>query len=178
MESATDSETGGSSATEELQQAGVVQPSSSPWSSPVVMVRKKDGTHRSCVDYRHLNAVTSLTHPLPRMDDLLDQLGQCYYFSTLNLASGYWQIRVHQDSREKAAFVMPQGLRVMRFGLSNAPPYSNGSCRRCYGPQPRSWTTLCGCIHRRYDSVLSDAERTLPAPPFKSSHGSKKKALS
>lgn len=75
----------------EMQQAGVIQPSSSPWSSPVVMVRKKDGTHRFCVDYRHLNAVTKPdTYPLPRIDDLLDQLGRCHYFSALDLASGYW----------------------------------------------------------------------------------------
>ena len=109
----------------EMQQNGVIQPSSSPWASPVVMVRKKDGTHRFCIDYRDLNAVTVPdTFPLPRIDDLLDQLGQSRFFSTLDLASGYWQIRVHPDSRKKTAFVTPQGLfefRVMPFGLTNAP---------------------------------------------------------
>lgn len=108
-----------------MQETGVVQPSNSPWASPVVMVRKKDGTHRFCVDYRDLNAVTRAdTFPLPRIDDLLDQLGNSRYFSTLDLASGYWQIRVHPDSQEKTAFVTPQGLyefRVMPFGLTNAP---------------------------------------------------------
>ena len=108
-----------------MQQARVIQPSSSPWASPVVMVRKKDGTHRFCIDYQDLNAVTVPdTFPLPRIDDLLDQLGQSRFFSTLDLASGYWQIRVHPDSREKTAFVTPQGLfefRVMPFGLTNAP---------------------------------------------------------
>ena len=83
----------------EMQNNGVIQPSSSPWASPVVMVRKKDGTHRFCVDYRQLNAVTKAdTYPLPRIDDLLDQLGECKYFTTLDLASGYWQIRVQEQS--------------------------------------------------------------------------------
>ena len=107
-----------------MQEAHVIQPSTSPWASPVVMVRKKDGSHR-CVDYRHLNAVTkSDTYPLPQIDDLLDQLGQCKYFSSLDLASGYWQTRVAPESREKTAFVTLQDLYkflVMRFGLTNAP---------------------------------------------------------
>ena len=108
-----------------MQEAGVVQPSSSPWSSPVVMVQKRDGTHRFCIDYRELNKVTKAdTYPLPRIDDILDQLGRSHYFSTLDLAAGYWQIRVHASSQEKTAFSTPQGLyefRVMPFGLTNAP---------------------------------------------------------
>ena len=108
-----------------MQEAGVIQPSTSPWSSPVVMVRKKDGTQRFCVDYRALNAVTRVdTFPLPRIDDLLDQLGNSRFFTTLDLASGFWQIRLTLSSREKTAFSVPQGLfefRVMPFGLTNAP---------------------------------------------------------
>lgn len=74
----------------QMQKAGVVQPSCSPWSSPVVMVRKRDGSNRFCVDYRGLNAVTKAdTFPLPRIDDLLDQLSKARYFSTLDLASGF-----------------------------------------------------------------------------------------
>ena len=108
-----------------MQRNGVIQPSCSPWSSPVVMVRKKDGSHRFCVDYRGLNSVTKAdTFPLPRIDDLLDQLGRASYFSTLDLASGFWQIRMEPLSQEKTAFVTPHGLfefRVMPFGLTNAP---------------------------------------------------------
>ena len=110
---------------EEMQSKGVVEPSTSPWASPVVLVRKKDGSLRFCIDYRHLNLVTKPdVFPLPRMDDLLDQLGQSKFFSTLDLASGYWQVKVHPNSREKTAFITHQGLyefKVMPFGLRNAP---------------------------------------------------------
>ena len=110
---------------DQMQTVGVVQPSASPWASPVVMVQKRDGTHRFCIDYWRLNAVTKAdTYPLLRIDDLLDQLGQCHYFSTLDLASGYWQIRMSPTSREETAFVSPQGLYefcVMPFGLTNVP---------------------------------------------------------
>ena len=108
-----------------MQQDGVIQPSNSPWSSPVVMIKKKDGSHRFCVDYRALNSLTKAdTFPLPCIDDLLDQLGGAHYFSTLDLASGFWQIRMEPDSREKTEFVAPHGLYeflVMPFGLTNAP---------------------------------------------------------
>ena len=108
-----------------MQEMTVIQPSKSPWSSPVVMVWKKDGSHRFCVDYHKLNNVTKAdSYPLPRIDDLLDQLGKSVYFSTLDLASGFWQIKVAPDSQEKTAFSTPHGhfeFRVMPFGLMNAP---------------------------------------------------------
>ena len=103
----------------------MIQPSKSPWASPVVLVRKRDGTHRFCVDYRELNSVTKPdTYPLPRTEDLLDQLGKSRYFSTLDLASGFWQTRIHPDSVEKTAFTTPHRLfefQGMPFGLTNAP---------------------------------------------------------
>ena len=110
---------------ERMQKIGVIKPSKSPWSSPVVLVRKRDGTLRFCVDYRVLNSVTKPdVFPLPRINDLLDQLGKSKYYTTLDLVSGYWQIRVHANSQEKTAFATHQGLyefRVMPFGVMNAP---------------------------------------------------------
>ena len=110
---------------EKMQRNGVIKPSESPWASPVVLVRKRDGSLRFCVDYRALNLVTKPDlFPLPRINDLLDQLGKSKYFSTLDLKSGYWQIKVNADSQEKTAFITHKGLfefRVMPFGVTNAP---------------------------------------------------------
>ena len=109
----------------DMQQNGIIEPSKSPWASPVVLVKKRDGNHRFCVDYRGLKAVTTAdSFPLPRIDDLLDQLRESEYFSTIDSAAGFWQIRMHPSAKEKTAFVTPQGLyefRVMPFGLTNAP---------------------------------------------------------
>ncbi|UYV84801.1 hypothetical protein LAZ67_X003569 [Cordylochernes scorpioides] len=102
----------------------IVKPSESPWSSPVILVRKKDRTWRFCVDYRRLNKITKKdVYPLPRIDDALDSLASSSYFSTMDLRSGYWQIEVDEKVREKTAFITPDGLyefRVMPFGLCNA----------------------------------------------------------
>ena len=104
---------------------GVIIPSESPWSSPVVMVTKKDGTCRFCIDYRRLNGVTRKNaYPLPRIDESLDSLGGNQWFCTLDLQSGYWQIGMDPEDREKTAFTTHLGLfewNVMPFGLCNAP---------------------------------------------------------
>ena len=113
-----------------MQKNGVIRPSCSPWSSPVIMVRKKDGSHHFCLDYNRLNAATKPdTFPLPHIDDLLDQLREARYFSTLDLASGFWQIRIEPLLQEKTAFITPQSLykfRVMPFGLTNTPAIFQG----------------------------------------------------
>ena len=110
---------------DKMQRNNVIKPSESPWASPVVLVRKRDGTLRFWIDYRALNSVTRPDlFPLPRINDLLDQLGKSKFFSTLDLKSGYWQIRVSADSQEKTAIITHQGLyqfRVMPFGVTNAP---------------------------------------------------------
>ena len=102
----------------------VINESVSPWASPVVLIRKKDGAPSFCIEYR-LNAVTRKdTFPLPRIDDLLDQLKGKSIFTTLDAKQGYWQISVQEESQEKTAFVTFDGLYkfwVMPFGLCNAP---------------------------------------------------------
>ncbi|GBO34796.1 Transposon Ty3-I Gag-Pol polyprotein [Araneus ventricosus] len=103
----------------------VIQPSDSPWSSPVVLVKKKNGEWRFCVDYRRLNKITKKdVYPLPPIDDALDCLAGAKSFSMMDLKSGYWQIEVDDKDREKTAFVTSDGLyefKVMPFGLCNAP---------------------------------------------------------
>ena len=103
----------------------VIVPSTSPWSSPVCMVTKKDGTIRFCIDYRKLNGVTKKnSYPLPRIDETLDSLGGNQWFCTVDLQSGYWQVGMHPDHIEKTAFSSHVGLfqyNVMPFGLCNAP---------------------------------------------------------
>ena len=110
---------------ESMLERGVIQPSTSPWASPVVLVTKKDGSTRFCVDYRAVNDLSIKdAYPLPRIDDSLDALNGGRWFNIMDLMSGYWQIMMEPEDIEKTAFTTSQGLyefKVMPFGLANAP---------------------------------------------------------
>ena len=110
---------------QDLLGRNLIEPSDSPWAANIVLVKKKDGTQRFCVDYRQLNSVTIKdAYPLLRIDETLDALSGATWFSTLDLASGYWQVELDVDARKKSAFLADGGLyawKVMPFGMCNAP---------------------------------------------------------
>lgn len=112
-------------AIDEMLGANIISRSHSPWSFPIVVVDKKDGSKRFCVDFRALNRITKkISYPLPLIDDLLAQVGNAKYFSSYDLKSGYWQVLMENQDKEKTAFACHRGLfqfNVMPFGLVNAP---------------------------------------------------------
>lgn len=140
----------------ELMEHGIVRESKSPYSSPIILVKKKNGDDRMCVDYRELNSNTLRDHyPLPLISDQIDQLAKGQFFTTLDMAAGFHQIPIAESSIEKTAFVTPDGLyeyTTMPFGLSNA----CSVYQRCIN---RALSPLLGNVAQVYvDDVLSKCE--------------------
>ena len=110
---------------ETMLKTDVCEPSTSPWASIVVLVKKSDGTLRFCVDYRQLNAMTVKdSYPLPRIDTCFDALGGAKYFFTLDLRQGYWQVKNDLETADKTTFITRKEackFIVLPFGLTNAP---------------------------------------------------------
>ncbi|KAL0153383.1 hypothetical protein M9458_051302 [Cirrhinus mrigala] len=113
---------------EEVQQMfklGVIEPSRSPWLSPIVMVPKPDGTLHFCNDFRRLNEISEFDgYPIPQVDELLDRLGRARFITTLDLTKGYWQVPLAEEAKPKTAFTTPSGhwqYRTLPFGLHGAP---------------------------------------------------------
>ncbi len=104
-----------------MQEMGIVEPSQSEWCNPVVLVPKKDGSLRFCIDFHYLNSVSKFdSFPMPRIEELIEKLGKAKFISTIDLCKGYWQVPLAPESRELTAFRTPSSImhfRVLPFGL-------------------------------------------------------------
>ena len=123
-----------------LMDHGIIEPSDSAWSSPVILVPKSNGKKRLCIDYRKLNSVTiSETFPVPLVLDILERLGDSDWFTTLDMASGYWQVLIEPGSKPKTAFSTPDGhfqFTRLPFGLKNAPVVFIRLMNKLFGNKP------------------------------------------
>ena len=156
---------------EEIQKmldCGVIRQSSSPWAAPIVLVDKKGGGVRFCVDYRKLNSVATFdSYPMPRVEELFETVGSAKVMTTLDLAKGYWQIPLDATSKEKTAFATPDGLyefEVMPFGLHSAPAtfqrMVNTVLRSCF-PFARAYIDDIVIFSQSYQDHLFHLEAVL-----------------
>lgn len=108
-----------------MLEMGIIEESHSAWSSPIVLIPSPDGTERFCNDFRKVNEILKFdAYPMPRVDELIEQLGPARFVSTLDLTKGYWQVPLTERAKEKTAFSTPEGLyhyKVLPFGVHGAP---------------------------------------------------------
>lgn len=138
----------------DMLKQGIIEPSESPYQSPIVVVKKKDGTIRLCIDFRQLNKILlNDNEPIPRVDVIFGQLGKARYFSKFDFAKGYWQVPMHEESKAMTAFSTSAGLyqfRFMPFGIKTAPAVFNRLMRKVVADIPH--------IYFYFDDVLVATE--------------------
>lgn len=156
-----------------MLEAGVIEPSTSPWSSPVVIVKKKNNKYRFCIDFRKVNEVTEKdAYPLPQVSATLDKLRNARYITTLDLKDGYWQVPLTETSKPVTAFTVPgRGLfqfKVLPFGLHSAPATFQRLLDRIISPElePRAFVYLddivvLGTTLREHTETLIEVLRRL-----------------